>query len=155
MDICQRESASTPLTLDLSRVLETSQILQDHYEEPFHRGGCEGPTGAAEGEESATGCQIRVEVLLENETLEEIWWDGRGCVCCEGFASLMASECENKPVEELNIQPLLTLVGGSGLAPECLDLSFRLLLEAIQQTDGEDDWSEAGDFGGPSLGEEC
>ncbi|MEC8553446.1 MAG: hypothetical protein VXZ82_00415 [Planctomycetota bacterium] len=144
-------------------------VLQEHYEEPYHRGDCENATHAAEAACEETGCQIRFELcLLEvgklsdedspaaENILQEIWWDGQGCVYCEGFASFLSGELEGKRWEGSAANEILERTQGNLVeSPTCLELIPQLLLAAVESSQQEDDWSEAGEFGGPSLGEEC
>ena len=144
-------------------------VLQEHYEEPYHRGDCENATHAAEAACEETGCQIRFELcLLEvgklsdedspaaENILQEIWWDGQGCVYCEGFASFLSGELEGKRWEGSAANEILERTQGNLVeSPMCLELIPQLLLAAVESSQQEDDWSEAGEFGGPSLGEEC
>ena len=144
-------------------------VLQEHYEEPYHRGDCENATHAAEAACEETGCQIRFELcLLEvgklsdedspaaENILQEIWWDGQGCVYCEGFASFLSGELEGKRLEGSAANEILERTQGNLVeSPTCLELIPQLLLAAVESSQQEDDWSEAGEFGGPSLGEEC
>lgn len=144
-------------------------VLQEHYEEPYHRGDCENATHAAEAACEETGCQIRFELCLlevgklsdedspaEENILQEIWWDGQGCVYCEGFASFLSGELEGKRWEGSAANEILERTQGNLVeSPTCLELIPQLLLAAVESSQQEDDWSEAGEFGGPSLGEEC
>lgn len=144
-------------------------VLQEHYEEPYHRGNCENATHAAESACEETGCQIRFELCLsekgshsedgspvKEDTLQEIWWDGQGCVYCEGFASFLSGELEGKQWEGSAANEILVRTQGNLVeARPCLELIPQILLAAVENSQQEDDWSEAGEFGGPSLGEEC
>ncbi|MEM8734562.1 MAG: hypothetical protein AAGG44_10095 [Planctomycetota bacterium] len=96
----------------------TENDFNSHYDDPYHRGGCECVTHAAEfvfrpdaiesasdseprdfGEKPDTNAAERgicFELAIdEGLQLAEAWWDGQGCKWCEGFASLLCERTEN------------------------------------------------------------
>ena len=136
----------------------------DHYEDPYHRGECEGATHAHEADNPLCGDVIHIDLRLSPEgRVEEAWFDGEGCVISQASASMLVEKMEGKSLEEIrgfSAEDMLQLFGPK-LTPnrqKCCLLSWRVLQGALHSpVDGEeaDDESESRpNFGGPSLGEE-
>lgn len=141
------------------------KLLLDHYEDPFHRGGCEQATHAAEAACPESGCQLRIELVLsETGTIVEAWFDGSGCRICEGTASLLVQHIQggqSASYQRLTPSQLLQEVGLVELSIDagaaCLNLPHTTLLQALNGslTELDDDIADGTQFGGPSLREEC
>lgn len=80
----------------------SSQLLQEHFEDPYHRGDCEIATHAAQFREPSTQCEIRFEFAVDDlQRILEAWWDGDGCQHCEGLASLLCESIEGATTGEV------------------------------------------------------
>ncbi len=144
---------------------DISQLLSDHYDDPYHRGECEGATHAATCQSQPSGCQIALELRLSADgQVHQAWFDAAGCELCEAVASILAMTCEGKSAEELkqwNQGNFFDRLGLEDLAlprsAACLWLPFETLGKTLRSPvdciDSEVD--EGPNFGGPSLREEC
>lgn len=140
--------------------------LADHFDEPYHRGECERPTHGAESKlEIDSGCQLRFELAINDEAqVLEAWWDGSGCMACEGFSSIVSESIEGKQVEDIDVKELLQLGKTLSLEEmpeedksECVNLVLETMGKALTSSFDEldDDLTNGTQFGGPSLREEC
>ncbi|MEL6107258.1 MAG: Fe-S cluster assembly sulfur transfer protein SufU [Planctomycetota bacterium] len=132
----------------------------DHYEDPYHRGGLESATHHNEGKNPLCGDLIQVSLRLgSDETIEEAWFDGEGCVISQASASMLIESIEGKTVDEakeFSANQMLELFGPK-LTPnrqKCCLLSWRVLQSAIHSPLDEEDEDAGPRFGGPSLSEE-
>ncbi len=141
------------------------QRILDYYDDPYHRGDCEHPTHAAENGCGESGCQLRIELRLqEDQSVEEAWFDGRGCMLCEALTSMLLEFCEGRMATELvDVEPanFWESLGlqelGSLDRQSCSQLPLNVLHEALESPVDPVDWDAADGthFGGPSLREEC
>jgi nitrogen fixation NifU-like protein len=141
----------------------------DHYEDPYHRGACEGVTHAHEADNPLCGDVIHIDLRLSPDgRVEEAWFDGEGCVISQASASMLVELIEGKTLEELSefsAEDMLELFGPK-LTPnrqKCCLLSWRVLQSAmhapVDEADsddslGDDSPGSGPNFGGPSLKEE-
>ena len=132
----------------------------DHFEDPYHRGPFEYPTHAAEAEIPVCGDSIRIELQVVDDTVQQAWFDGDGCVVSQSAASMLMEKIEGMSIQDLadfSPQEMLTLYGPTLVAnrQKCCLLSWRVLQSAIEQPVFDDDSDDVANFGGPSLSEEC
>ncbi len=142
---------------------EEEEIYQehilDHYEDPFHRGRCEGATHAHEDDNPLCGDVVRVELRLSPEgRIEDAWFEGDGCCISQASASMLMEKVEGLSLEELKqftADDMLKLFGAR-LTPnrqKCCLLSWRVIQAAVHSRIHDD---EAGSrFAGPDLGDEA
>lgn len=139
----------------------------DHYEDPYHRGPLESATHAHEADNPLCGDVVHIDLKLGDGTVEEAWFDGKGCVISQASASMLCEEIEGKTAEdirEFSAQQMLELFGPK-LTPnrqKCCLLPWRVLQSAVHSPIDGDPGDSPADlepndgpkFGGPSLGEE-
>ena len=111
--------------------------IQDHYEEPYHRGRCSHCTHAHEDNNPLCGDVIRLELQLDDGgTLKEVYFDGDGCCISQAAASMLVEKFDGKRVEDVKnftAKDMLELFGAR-LTPnrqKCCLLSWRVLQAAI------------------------
>ena len=119
--------------------------IQDHYEEPFHRGRCQHCTHVHEDTNPLCGDVIRLELQIDGEgTLKEVYFNGDGCCISQAAASMLVEKFDGRPLEEVKkftAKDMLDLFGVR-LTPnrqKCCLLSWRVLQAAIYapvQSDG-------------------
>ena len=67
----------------------------DHYEDPYHRGPLDSATHADDGKNPLCGDLIHVDLRLSDDgTIEEAWFDGKGCVISQASASMLIEKVE-------------------------------------------------------------
>ena len=65
----------------------------DHYEDPYHRGDCEGATHAHEDDNPLCGDVVRIELQLDEEQkIKDVWFDGDGCCISQASASMLIEQ---------------------------------------------------------------
>lgn len=140
---------------------DLQQRIQDHYEDPYHRGRCESATHFAEHE---ADCQVSsrdvvaIEMRITDDEIRELWFDGDGCELSQAFASMLAENLEGErtyEVRELSLDDALQRIKMTVI--EDREHCCSLALDAIQlalKSQGLDLEDEP-NFGGPDLGDEC
>ncbi|RMF37236.1 MAG: hypothetical protein D6753_18015 [Planctomycetota bacterium] len=153
-------------------------IVSQHFEDPYHHGSCDSPSHWGEAECVQSGCRLVIELSIDPATglCTEAWFDGAGCVVCEGLASILVERLEQgldlrrladwgpwaAESEAWDRQLRTNLLETIGVPSydevvdaECMELPFRAWLAACLSGDEDsanEDWPH---FGGPSLGEEA
>ena len=133
---------------------DDQQRILDYYEDPYHRGSCDGPTHMAEASSEACGDVVAVEIRVVGDLVEEIWFDGEGCKISQGAASIFAEHLEGQSVLDIvamSDEQARSIVD----LPEnrdCCVVGFRAIRLALEQVSDEDSLPA---FSGPDLGDEC
>ena len=83
-------------TEDLSR-----EIILDHYQNPRNHGRLEHPTLANRGHNPRCGDEIELSLAIDDETIRDIQFIGRGCSISQASASMMTEAVKAKPVEDV------------------------------------------------------
>ncbi|MBM4088681.1 MAG: iron-sulfur cluster assembly scaffold protein [Planctomycetes bacterium] len=120
---------------------DEQQIYQDrileHYEDPFHRGHCDGATHAHEDDNPLCGDVVRVALRIEEGgRIRSAWFDGEGCCISQASASMLMEAIEGKSVDDvkgMTAEDMLALFGAR-LTPnrqKCCLLSWRVVQAAI------------------------
>jgi nitrogen fixation NifU-like protein len=111
--------------------------IQDHYEDPYHRGQCPRCTHAHQDTNPLCGDVIRLELQVDDQgTLKEVYFNGDGCCISQAAASMLVEKFDGKPVGEVKkftAKDMLDLFGVR-LTPnrqKCCLLSWRVLQAAI------------------------
>ena len=111
--------------------------IQDHYEDPYHRGRCLRCTHAHQDTNPLCGDVIRLELQVDDRgTLKEVFFNGDGCCISQAAASMLVEKFDGKPIEEVKqftAHDMLALFGVR-LTPnrqKCCLLSWRVLQAAI------------------------
>jgi len=138
----------------------------DHYEDPYHRGSCDGATHAHEDDNPLCGDVVRVELRLTDDgKVSEAWFDGDGCCISQSSASMLMEAIEGKSIDEIkefSANEMLALFQAQ-LTPnrqKCCLLSWRVVQSALFSPIGGDDdnddhpSSQLKNFNGPDLGDE-
>ncbi len=111
--------------------------ILDHYEDPFHRGRLSDATHVHQENNPLCGDIVRIQLRLNDEgKIEDIYFEGEGCVISQASASMLAEEMCGKTVEEakqFSAQEMLELYGPR-LTPnrqKCCLLSWKVLQTAM------------------------
>jgi nitrogen fixation NifU-like protein len=128
--------------------------IQDHYENPYHRGRCRHCTHAHEDNNPLCGDVIRLELQIDRGTLKEVYFSGDGCCISQAAASMLVQRFDGRRVEDVKqftAKDMLDLFGVP-LTPsrqKCCLLAWRVLQVAVHSTVKTDD---ALDTAAPSPG---
>jgi nitrogen fixation NifU-like protein len=111
--------------------------IQDHYEDPYHRGHCAHCTHAHEDTNPLCGDVIRLELHVDGQgTLKEVYFNGDGCCISQAAASMLVETFDGKSVadvKQFSAKDMLDLFGAR-LTPnrqKCCLLSWRVLQAAV------------------------
>jgi nitrogen fixation NifU-like protein len=111
--------------------------VMDHYEDPYHRGGCAACTHAHEDRNPLCGDRVQLALQITPEgKIEQAWFDGEGCCISQASASMLCEKIEGSTVEEAKqfaAKDMLELFGAR-LTPnrqKCCLLSWRVLQQAM------------------------
>ena len=111
--------------------------ILDHYEDPFHRGSLPTATHAHRDKNPLCGDVVKIELQLGNDDrIEDIYFDGEGCVISQASASMLAELMQGKSIEDVKkfaAKDMLDLYGPR-LTPnrqKCCLLSWKVLQTAI------------------------
>ena len=76
------------------------EMILDHYKNPRNFHGMEGANRRAEGYNPLCGDRVTVYLLIENETITDVSFEGSGCAICTASTSLMTELLEGRSFEE-------------------------------------------------------
>jgi nitrogen fixation NifU-like protein len=120
---------------------DEQQIYQehilDHYDDPYHRGGCDAVTHTHEDDNPLCGDVIRVQLQIDGQRrIQSAWFDGDGCCISQASASMLMEKIEGKTVEEVKsfTAPEMLELFGVRLTPnrqKCCLLSWRVVQTAM------------------------
>lgn len=76
------------------------EVLLDHYRQPRNFGPLPGATHHAEGHNPLCGDRVEIDVLVEDERLVRVGFQGSGCAISTASASLMTEAVQGlRPTE--------------------------------------------------------
>jgi nitrogen fixation protein NifU and related proteins len=111
--------------------------ILDHYEDPFHRGSLPTATHAHQDKNPLCGDVVKMELQLSPDgKIEDVFFDGEGCVISQASASMLAEKMQGKTVEDVKsfaAKDMLELYGPR-LTPnrqKCCLLSWKVLQTAV------------------------
>jgi nitrogen fixation protein NifU and related proteins len=118
-----------------------TEIIQDAYKHPTHRGTLSQYTHAHEDENSLCGDTLRIELAVEDGRIEDARFEGRGCAISQASAELMLDRVIGQPLESvtnLNRDDVLEELGIPSISParlKCALLSIEVLkrVSAVQR----------------------
>lgn len=114
-----------------------TEIIQDAYRRPRHRGAIANPTHRYEGENPLCGDTLRVELRVENGYIAEAGFEGQGCAISQAAAELLIDAIEHQPVSVLDTLDKDMVLGELGLPAilpgrlKCALLAMATLKEAV------------------------
>lgn len=118
--------------------------ILDHYEDPYHRGSLPTATHAYQDKNPLCGDVVKIELQLSPDgKIEDIYFDGEGCVISQASASMLAERMYGKTLEDVKhfaAKEMLELYGPR-LTPnrqKCCLLSWKVLQTAVHSPVGED-----------------
>jgi nitrogen fixation NifU-like protein len=76
------------------------EVILDHNKSPRNFGPLDGASSSAEGHNPLCGDRVAVAVLLEQDRIKDIRFEGCGCAISQASASLMTEAAKGKTVAE-------------------------------------------------------
>lgn len=114
-----------------------TEIIQDAYRHPAHRGELAGASHAFEDENPLCGDVLSMQIRVKDGRVAEARFEGRGCAISQASAELLLGEIEGQEiaaVEQLDKDDVFELLGIPSLSParvKCALLSLKVLKGAL------------------------
>lgn len=113
------------------------EIILDHYRNPRNQGVLKMPTHEASMNNPTCGDRLCMQVLIKNDIIEDVKFNGSGCAISQASASILTEFLLGKSVEEvrrMKKEDLLDLLGIelSLTRLKCATLSLDTLQKAFQ-----------------------
>lgn len=114
-----------------------TEIIQDAYRHPRHRGAIETATHRFEDDNPLCGDTVAVELRIEAGRIVEARFDGRGCAISQASAELLLELVEGQDVSlvgELGREQVLEELGLPAISParlKCALLPLEVLRRAV------------------------
>ncbi len=112
--------------------MDYREYILEHYRNPRNYGKLEHPDVHAEDSNPLCGDQLGMDLLVEDDLVKEVRFQGRGCAISQAAASMLSEMIEGKSVEEvraLGKDDVLEALGVpiSPARTKCAFLSLRVL----------------------------
>jgi len=121
--------------------------ILDHYKNPRNSGHLDHPTATADGVNPLCGDELSVELEIEDDTVQDVRFNGRGCAISQAAASMISDVVKGKTVAEvraLGSEDVLEELGIplSPIRLKCALLSVNVLRVALGDAsdDGDIEW---------------
>ncbi|NTW30516.1 MAG: SUF system NifU family Fe-S cluster assembly protein [Candidatus Moranbacteria bacterium] len=114
-------------------------VILDHAKHPRNRGVLPDATHRGRAENPTCGDRLSMEVIINDEVIQDIRFDGAGCAISQASASLLTEGVKGKSVEEalaLGREDILALLGVT-LTPNRLKCAL-LALETLKKSLGKE-----------------
>ena len=101
------------------------ELILDHYRRPRNRGTLAVATRRAEGVNPVCGDEIKLDLLLDADVIEDIAFSGQGCSISQSSASMLTDRVKGKTTAEAQrvlMQVRAMLVDGALPASDLGDL---------------------------------
>ncbi|MEX0928453.1 MAG: SUF system NifU family Fe-S cluster assembly protein [Balneolales bacterium] len=79
-----------------------SKVLIDHFKNPVNRGRLTNETCLETGYNPKCGDVIYLSLRMDRDRVEEVMFDGKGCMICLASASILAGHITNMPAAEIH-----------------------------------------------------
>ena len=79
--------------------MDYQEHILDHYHYPRHKGLLADTPLKASAKNPSCGDELTFSVLLEDDIIQSIGWDGAGCAISQASASLLAEHAIGKTVQ--------------------------------------------------------
>ena len=78
-----------------------AENILDHYRHPRNKGKLETGTCAHHESNPSCGDDLTVEIVVEDDILQAIGWDGVGCAISQAAISMLCEEAEGLKVDDI------------------------------------------------------
>ncbi len=76
------------------------ELILDHYRNPRHRGTLDDATHHAEGLNPTCGDEVYIDLVLDDETVQQMAFEGQGCSISQASTSMLSDMITGKRVSE-------------------------------------------------------
>ncbi|MGB0386836.1 MAG: Fe-S cluster assembly sulfur transfer protein SufU [Ardenticatenaceae bacterium] len=77
------------------------EIIMDYYRHPRNKGRLENPTISHQEKNPTCGDVVRIDLLIEDDQVKQVRFDGRGCSISQASASMLTEMVEGKSIDEV------------------------------------------------------
>ena len=105
------------------------EIILDHYRSPRNRGALTVPSVSRDGFNPLCGDDIRLDLSIGDDTIEDVRFQGRGCSISQSSASMMTEAIKGKTMARA--QELMALFTAMMQGADNVDLEALGDLEAL------------------------
>lgn len=115
--------------------------ILEHYKAPHNHGRIENPTTHNHAYNPLCGDEIDLYLIIENNTIKDVKFYGRGCAISQSSASMLTDRIKGKRLDEIrNItkEEILEMIGIplSAVRLKCALLSLDTLRSSIKIYEG-------------------
>ncbi len=108
------------------------EYILDHYRNPRNRGVIEAPDVTFEDSNPLCGDELRIDLLVKDNMVEDVKFSGKGCAISQASASMLTEMIEGKSLDEvkqLGKEDILETLGIplSPVRVKCALLSLKVL----------------------------
>jgi nitrogen fixation NifU-like protein len=122
------------------------EIILEHSKYPHNSGRLPAPTISHEEHNPLCGDRVRIELLVENDVIADVRFEGKGCAISQASASLLTDEIKGMPVEaakRFSKEDLLELIGipldKNPVRLKCALLSLKALKAGLYGVGADDE----------------
>jgi nitrogen fixation NifU-like protein len=120
------------------------EIILDHFKNPRNRGTLEPADFSYEDVNPLCGDEVRIDIRVKDDTIDDIAFSGRGCAVSQASASILTEMVEGMSLDEvkaLTKDDLLEEIGipVSPARLKCALLSLKVLKAGIYGVGHDDD----------------
>lgn len=77
------------------------EYVLDHYRKPRNRGVIEQPDITYADSNPLCGDELRIDLMVEDDTVQDVKFSGRGCAISQASASMLMEMVEGKTLDEV------------------------------------------------------
>lgn len=120
------------------------EIILDHYRNPRNRGTLDPNDYSYEDTNPLCGDEIRIDVRVKDDKIDEVAFSGRGCAISQASASILMELVEGQPLDEVKTITKDDLLDELGIpvSParlKCALLGLKVLKAGVYGVDVDDE----------------
>jgi nitrogen fixation protein NifU and related proteins len=114
------------------------ETILDHYKNPRNKGHLENPTVSVCAENPMCGDSLCLSLIISNEVVTDIKFNGDGCAISQASASLLTENVKGKKLEDIENIDQQTVLGwlGGEITParmKCALLAYETLKQSLAE----------------------
>jgi nitrogen fixation NifU-like protein len=111
-------------------------IIMDHYRTPRNKGVLTTPDIASRMHNPSCGDSVAICGLVKQGIIEQLLFDGTGCVLSQASASLLTTQVQGRSLDEISILDAETFIATIGIPVgpirrKCVLLALDALKQAV------------------------
>lgn len=114
-------------------------IILEHYRNPRNKGTLPHPSQSADANNPVCGDSLHVDIVMKDDVLEEIAFQGNGCAISQAYASVLFEYVKGKTKDDIlaidtNTMLQLIELELSPVRLKCALLSLEVLKKAVMSS---------------------